>query len=78
MIDTDLNSAVHDLLMKSRNAHDGAQLAREAMNVRAARELEEKARTLVREALEVDPKRESPAWNDKAEMVAGLEKRGTK
>ncbi len=56
------HAAVHDLLQRARNAHDGADLAREAMNTDAATELSAKARRLLQDAQAVDPAHESGAW----------------
>lgn len=69
------NAAVHDLLQRASNAYDGAQIARERLDIENAEILTEKARTLVREAAAVDPRKECPAWAERSEMVAGLEKK---
>jgi hypothetical protein len=68
------NAAVHVLLEKASNAHDGADLAREMMDGPNAKLLNAKARALLQDAQAVDPTHEAPAWACFHEFLAAMEK----
>jgi hypothetical protein len=67
------NAAVHVLLEKASNAHDGADLAREMMDGPNAKLLDDKARALLQDAQAVDPTHEAAAWGIFSDFMREME-----
>lgn len=64
MSENEKNERVDRCLHEAEHAQSGAQMAEQMRDEYHARQLRNKRDNLIREALEVDPKRTAPAWEE--------------